>query len=89
MAKTIIHVNMHNIRYNTKHGHVKPVITVKQGKKNTYCNSVEIDGPTRVVYSPENPLSCGARVWIETEASVNCIDPMTFQETKNLECKNV
>ena len=88
MAKTIIHVNMHNIRYNTKHGNIKPVITVKQGKKNTYCNDVVIDGPARVVYSPEKPLSCGARVWIETESPVNCINPMSFQETKDLECKN-
>jgi hypothetical protein len=27
----------------------------------------------RVVYSPENPLSCGAKVWIETENSVQIV----------------
>jgi len=27
-------------------------------------------GPSRVVYSPDKPLSCGAKVWVETEAEV-------------------
>lgn len=84
--KTIVHVNMHNIRFNAKHGPLKPVITVKRGKNNTYCNEVEILGPSKVVYSDEKPLSCGARVWIETEAKVLCKDPMTFQETKDIIC---
>jgi hypothetical protein len=46
------------------------VLTVKQGRKNTYAHEVEILGPSRVVYSPEKPLSCGARVWVETESEV-------------------
>ena len=31
---------------------------------------VEIKGPSKVVYSPDKPLSCGAKVWIETQAEV-------------------
>ena len=68
--KKRIHVNMHHIRHNKKHGTNKPVITVKTSKSNTYGHEVEILGPSRVIYSPDKPLSCGARVWIETEAEV-------------------
>lgn len=70
MARTIIHVNQHVIRRNAKTGERAPVLTVKQGRKNTYATAVELLGPSRVVYSPDKPLSCGARVWIETEAEV-------------------
>jgi hypothetical protein len=48
----------------------KPVLTVKTHKSSTYANEVEIDGPARVVYRPDNPLPCGAHVWIETKADV-------------------
>jgi hypothetical protein len=68
--KTVIHVNQHIIRDNHKTGERNPVLTVKNYKSNTYAHSVEITGPCRVVYSPDCPLSCGARVWIETAAEV-------------------
>ena len=68
--KTRIHVNQHVIKRNAKTGETEPVLTVKQGRKNTYAHEVEILGPSRVVYSPEKPLSCGARVWVETESAV-------------------
>jgi hypothetical protein len=70
--KTRIHVNQHNIRANTK-GADLPVLTVKTYKENTKCNEVLVHGPSRVVYSPDDPLSCGARVWVETEAEVEVI----------------
>ena len=74
--KTYIHVNQHKIRANKKHGTNEPVITVKQGKKNTYCHSVEVMGPSVVRYGGiEKPiLSCGARVVIETESEVRISD---------------
>ena len=65
-----IHVNMHHIRYNNKHKDKKPVITVKTSKSNTYGNKVKINGPSEVIYSPDKPLSCGAKVWIETKSEV-------------------
>lgn len=68
--KTIIHVNQHVIKANAKNGTNDPVLTVKTYKSNTYAHNVEIKGPSRVVYSPDKPLSCGAKVWIETEGEV-------------------
>lgn len=71
--KTIIHVNQHAIRKNNKEGTDDPVLTVKTYKSNTYAKEVTINGPSKVVYSPDNPLSCGARVWIETESQVEIV----------------
>ncbi len=68
--KTRIHVNQHKIRSNLKHNLKEPVITVKTSKSNTYAHEVSILGPSKVVYKPNKPLSCGARVWIETTAEV-------------------
>jgi len=68
--KTIVHVNQHILRKNLKNKENNPVLTVKTHKSNTYAHTVEIQGPSRVVYSPNKPLSCGARVWIETQAEV-------------------
>jgi hypothetical protein len=68
--KTKIHVNQHVVRSNKKHGKKEPVLTVKTYKSNTYAHEVEINGPSKVIYSPDKPLSCGARVWIETESEV-------------------
>ena len=61
---------MHVIRSNKKNGTNDPVITVKTYKSNTYGHEVEILGKSKVVYSPDKPLSCGARVWIETDGEV-------------------
>lgn len=72
--KKRIHVNQHNIRANAK-GADSPVLTVKTSKGNTKCNRVEIHGPSTVVYSPEKPLACGAKVWIETDAEVTVHGP--------------
>ncbi len=65
-----IHVNMHKVRANKKHGTNEPVLTIKEGRTNTYCHEVDILGPSKLVYRPDKPLSCGARVWIETTAAV-------------------
>ena len=71
--KTIIHVNQHVIKANAKSGAVDPVLTVKTYKSSTYAHEVRILGESRVVYSPDEPLSCGARVWIETQAQVEVV----------------
>ena len=70
--KKRIHVNQHKIKSNRKTGDREPVLTVKTYKDNTYCHEVLIEGPCRIIYSPDKPLSCGARVWIETEENVRC-----------------
>jgi hypothetical protein len=70
--KTIIHVNMHKIRAR----HDKP-IAVKNYKVNREASQADIivDGRVvaSVVYRPDSPLSCGARVWIETQEDVRVI----------------
>jgi len=74
-VKTIIHVNQHVIRANIKSDQQEPPLTVKTYKDNTYASEAVIydkDGEVaaKVIYSPEKPLSCGARVWIETQNKV-------------------
>jgi|TARA_R100001460_G_scaffold26408_2_gene53389 hypothetical protein len=69
--KKIIHINQHVIKSNSKTGEREPVITVKTYKDNNYAHEVYVDGPCKIVYSPDKPLSCGAKVWIETQAEVN------------------
>jgi hypothetical protein len=72
--KTIIHVNQHNIRSNAK-GASLPVLTCKTYNSNVYANSVVIYGQdglpaAKIVYQPDKPLSCGAKVLIETQGKV-------------------
>lgn len=72
--KTRIHVNQHNIRANHKGANL-PVLTIKDYKQNRKANRANIldaDGTViaSVVYMPDNPLPCGAKVWIETELDV-------------------
>jgi hypothetical protein len=71
--KTIIHVNQHVIKANAKNNETNPVLTIKTYKSNEYAHEVEILGNSKVVYSPNKPLSCGAKVWIETESEVKII----------------
>ena len=68
--KTIIHVNQHIIKKNRRDGTTDPVLTVKTYKSNIYASEAVIEGASRIVYRPDQPLSCGAHVWIETEANV-------------------
>ena len=73
--KTYIHVNQHVIRSNKKNNENEPVITIKQGSKNTYCHEVEILGPSKMIYGGNDKpiLPCGARVVIETESNIDII----------------
>ena len=76
--RKIVHVNQHNIRRNATKGTTDPVLTVKTYKSNTYANEVVIKSGNgevlaRIVYRPDKPLSCGARVWIETEHDVEIV----------------
>ncbi|MGK7894149.1 MAG: helix-turn-helix domain-containing protein [Xenococcus sp. (in: cyanobacteria)] len=64
--KTIVHINSNKIKQNIKKSSEErePVIAIK-GTTNTYVHQLEIPAPCRVVYQPDKPLSCGAKVWIE------------------------
>jgi hypothetical protein len=73
VMKTIIHINQHVIRSNTKTGAMEPPITVKTHKGATRHSGVvikDISGNevARLVYSPDKPLACGAKVWIEVDS---------------------
>lgn len=68
--KTIIHVNQHIIKANRKNNVVNPVLTCKTYKSNNYAHEVEIKGDSKIIYSPDKPLGCGAHVWIETQGEV-------------------
>jgi hypothetical protein len=68
--KHYIHINQHVLKSNKKHGTNDPIITVKSYKDNRYGHEVVINGPCRIVYTPDKPLSCGATVYIVVEDGV-------------------
>lgn len=78
---TRIHVNQHIIKRNAKEQDTskhEPPLTVKDYTDNRKGNTAIIcDGDgnevARVVYSPDKPLPCGARVWIETTTEVKVL----------------
>jgi hypothetical protein len=69
--KKRIHVNQFKIKSNAKYNKNEPVITIKTYKDNTYAHEVKILGSSRVIYSPNKPLDCGAKVWIETDEEIS------------------
>jgi len=77
MAKKYIHVNQHKIRANKKHGTNEPVITIKEGRTNTYCHEVKVLGDSIIRYGGNDKpiLPCGARVVIETHAPIEIVKP--------------
>ena len=76
-----IHVNQHVIKANAKNGESNPIFTIKQGGSNTYAHNVKVKGEMELVYSPDKPLSCGAKVWIETRGEIELDKP---SDTKDL-----
>jgi hypothetical protein len=74
-VKKIIHVNQHKIKSNAKTGDRDPVLTCKTYKQNVYGHEVIIfdkegNEVAKVRYSPDKPLSCGAKVWLECHNEV-------------------
>ncbi len=75
--KKIIHVNQHNIKAN-KDGANRPVLTCKTYKSNQYAHELIIFGQdgkeaAKIIYRPNTPLSCGAKVWIETNCNIEIL----------------
>lgn len=79
---TKIHINKPQITKNYKLApeQRKPVVKVIQGKREEYGFQVEISGPSRLVYQPDQPLGgCKSVVlWIDTWSPVKFID-MNFE----------
>ncbi len=70
---TILHVNKPQIERNRKNKTNQPVITIRQGSRKTYCHMAKIQGECQIVYQPNNPLPCGAVVWIEVVPDTSVI----------------
>lgn len=49
-------------------------ITIQTSKGSIKASGVEIQGASRFVYQPDDPLSCGARLWIETTAPLKVFE---------------
>jgi len=82
--KTIIHINRNILQQNEKHGTSKPICRVEVKGKTWYGSKVDILGPSTMVYSPDKPRRCGAKLWIETDSEVIIHDKITFKEMKDL-----
>lgn len=71
----IVHVNSNTIKSNVKWGERAPPLTVRKGRHEIIARAQEIrletDPPVLIRYSPDEPLPCGARVWVETEAAAS------------------
>jgi len=63
-------INCHKLKANKDKGRDDPCISVQLSGGIIYGHEVSIQGPSRVVYSPDKPLKCGASIWIETKAEV-------------------
>lgn len=69
----IIHINRNIIQANAKNNTTNPVCRVEEDGVVVYCMEVHIKGPSKMIYNPDNPRKCGAKLWIETEAEVDMI----------------
>lgn len=69
--RTRIHVRRDIIGRDRKTGQVSYALGVETlGQPKRYGLDVEIKGPSKVIYRPNQPLACGARAWIETYSDV-------------------
>lgn len=58
--KRIIHVHQQKVRAS------EPAVIVRTYKGSQHFAEAEVTGPCKVIHDYQNPLSCGAKVWIET-----------------------
>lgn len=78
----IIHVNQHVIKHNLKYNTDLPPCRVQEGSNSRYCREVNILGPSKMVYHPDDPLSCGARLWIETNSYVELVGEVEYNDIR-------
>jgi hypothetical protein len=70
----IIHMDQKRLRMNKNLGTRHPPVRVQDGDKVEFCMGVNINGPSRVVYRPDEPLPSLARLWVETDADLEIIN---------------
>ena len=80
--KTIIHINKNLKQSNDIDGRSNPVCRVEVGGETLYGSRVDILGPSSMIYSPDKPRKCGAKLWIETDAEVIIHDKTTYSEMR-------
>lgn len=68
-----IHVNQGVIKHNVKNKEDLPAVTVRWRGKSYTAAAVIVRGESRIVQRMQKPLSCGARIWIETNAEVELL----------------
>jgi len=68
-----LHVNQHIIKSNIKHATDEPTCTVQWRGKSYVGRDVIVKGPSTLIQRMHKPLSCGARIWIETRAEVEIL----------------
>lgn len=67
-----VHVDQARIKHNAKTGEDLPVLTVQAQGGPYKGHEIEVDGPLKFVYDGRT-LSCGAKVWAETHATVKVV----------------
>lgn len=80
--KAIIHINRNILQQNEKNHTSFPVCRVETNGKTYYGSRVDIKGPSSMVYSPDKPRKCGAKLWIETDSDIYIHDRTTYREMK-------
>ena len=80
--KTIIHINKNLKQSNDKHGKTLPVCRVEAKGKVWYGSQVDILGPSSMIYSPDKPRKCGAKLWIETDDKVVIHNKISFADMR-------
>jgi hypothetical protein len=68
-----IHVNQHIVRANIKAGADEPTCTVQWKGKSYVGRDIVVKGVSTVIQRMNKPLSCGARIWVETRAEVEIL----------------
>lgn len=65
----VIVVNRHIVQSNRRQGRRDPPIRVSNGRygRPKYSKRVEFNCSGRLIYDPENPLPCGATIWLELD----------------------
>jgi hypothetical protein len=83
-VKQILHVAQHAIAANRKDGGLRPPIIVRnhQGAKRAHEVELVVDGNVvgKFVYSPHDPLPCGARLWLESDSAKLELRPTELRE---------
>lgn len=72
-----VSINGNVIRGNARHGTDDPPIRIARSPsdaKPRYAREIAIQGPSRLVYSPDKPIMrCGARLVLEVEGAVEIV----------------